>query len=77
MNVFASIDPAQAVRLMRPEGGTNLSRRRFLSFGAGAVVLGVLLPSLPERAFAAVPNAGPVKPGTRAPAFLVIGRTIR
>ncbi|WP_207461570.1 molybdopterin cofactor-binding domain-containing protein [Azospirillum sp. SYSU D00513] len=49
---------------------SNLSRRAFLGFGAGALVLGALLPPMPALAQAA---AAP-KPGTRVPAFLVIGK---
>lgn len=72
MNMLARIDRTQAVRLMKPDGITNLSRRRFLGVGAGALVLGAVLPGLPRRAVAAVPAGEAVKPGTRVPAFLVI-----
>lgn len=73
MNMLAKIDPAQAARLMNPNSITNLSRRRLLGAAAGALVVGALLPPLPQPAAAAVPTGEPVKPGTRVPAFLIIG----
>lgn len=65
------IEAQSAVPLMKPDGVSNLSRRAFLGFGASALVLGALLPSIPVRAQTA---AAAVKPGTRIPAFLVIGK---
>ncbi|MCK0207143.1 molybdopterin-dependent oxidoreductase [Starkeya koreensis] len=62
----------QALASIPAEGIANLSRRRLLGLGAGALVLGVLLPALPSRVFAQA-TANAVKPGTRVPAFLVIG----
>ncbi|MGC2774212.1 MAG: molybdopterin cofactor-binding domain-containing protein [Bradyrhizobium sp.] len=70
MNALLNIDVSAAVPLMQAQGVTNLSRRRLLGLGAGAFVLGTLLPASRARAEAAVA----VKPGTRVPAFLVIGR---
>ncbi|HSI41957.1 MAG TPA: xanthine dehydrogenase family protein molybdopterin-binding subunit [Xanthobacteraceae bacterium] len=69
MNILPTLNPDQAALLMKPDGITNLSRRRFLSFGAGALVLGAMLPAGPVRA---QPAVSAVKPGTRVPAFLVI-----
>jgi len=66
------IEAQSAVALMNPGGVSNLSRRAFLGFGASALVLGALLPSMPVRAQTA--TAATVKPGTRIPAFLVIGK---
>ncbi|PGH55523.1 isoquinoline 1-oxidoreductase [Azospirillum palustre] len=62
-----------AVALMTPDGVSNLSRRAFLGFGASALVLGALLPPMPVRAQTAAAAAA-VKPGSRIPAFLVIGK---
>ncbi len=61
---------ADALPLMPSEGIANLSRRGLLGLGSAALVLGALMPALPARA------QGPaaIKPGTRVPAFLVIGR---
>ncbi|PWC39798.1 xanthine dehydrogenase family protein molybdopterin-binding subunit [Azospirillum sp. TSO35-2] len=64
------IEAQSAVALMKPDGVSNLSRRSFLGFGASALVLGALLPAMPVRA----QTAAAVKPGTRVPAFLVIGK---
>ncbi|MBP2292036.1 xanthine dehydrogenase family protein molybdopterin-binding subunit [Azospirillum rugosum] len=61
-----------AVPFMRADGVTNLSRRSFLGFGTSALVLGALVPGLPRIARAAEATA--IKPGTRVPAFLVIGK---
>ncbi|MCW2236408.1 xanthine dehydrogenase family protein molybdopterin-binding subunit [Azospirillum canadense] len=72
MNQLLSSKALSAVPLMRAEGVTNLSRRSFLGFGTSALVLGALLPGLPRIAQAA--DAAAVKPGTRVPAFLVIGK---
>ena len=61
---------------MALEGVVNLSRRRLLGAGAGALVLGVTLPMRPSPAEAQGPaeGAGAIapKPGTRVPAFLEI-----
>ncbi|CAO3401704.1 Uncharacterized aldehyde oxidase BBta_2287/8, molybdopterin-binding subunit [Azospirillum palustre] len=65
------IESQSAVTLMNPDGVSNLSRRAFLGFGASALVLGALLPSMPVRAQT---GTAAVKPGTRIPAFLVIGK---
>lgn len=70
MEQLLKFRPADAVPLMPSEGIANLSRRGLLGLGGAALVLGVLMPALPARAQA--PAA--IKPGTRVPAFLVIGR---
>ena len=69
MNMLATLKPADAAALIPAEGVGNLSRRRVLG-GAASLVLGALLPTMPARAQTNVA----VKPGTRVPAFLVIGR---
>lgn len=69
MNALVKLTPATTLPLMRADGVSNLSRRRFLGIGAGALVLGALLPA---AARAAVPVPDAVKPGTRVPAFLVV-----
>lgn len=65
----AGTDIASLVPLLREDGVTNLSRRSLLRLGAGALVLGAIIPSLPVNG-----QAVSVKPGTRIPAFLVIGK---
>ncbi|MFG1479127.1 molybdopterin cofactor-binding domain-containing protein [Xanthobacter sp. V4C-4] len=69
MNALVKLTPATTLPLMREQGVSNLSRRRFLGIGAGALVLGAVLPTAVR---AAVPVADAVKPGTRVPAFLVV-----
>lgn len=71
MNIFAKVDTDAVTPLMQTDGVTNLSRRQLLGFGVGAMVLGALLPARPLRA---QPVPAAVKPGTRVPAFLVIGK---
>ncbi|MBS7539896.1 xanthine dehydrogenase family protein molybdopterin-binding subunit [Ancylobacter lacus] len=73
MNMLLRPSPSQSALPLKSEGITNLSRRRFLGAGAGALVLGALLPALPHRALAQA-TANTVKPGTRIPAFLIVGR---
>jgi isoquinoline 1-oxidoreductase beta subunit len=84
MSSFDRLSTAEAIPLLKSDGVTNLShvaiatggtrkgfsRRGILGLGAGAVVLGAFLPALPIR----VSAQEAVKPGTRVPAFLVIGR---
>ena len=70
MNALLKIDLSAVMPLIPDRGVTNLSRRRLLGLGAGAFVLGTLLPAFGARAQA----AAAVKPGTRVPAFLVIGQ---
>ncbi|CCD84602.1 putative Isoquinoline 1-oxidoreductase beta subunit (iorB-like) [Bradyrhizobium sp. ORS 285] len=70
MNAFLKTDLSAALPLISAQGVTNLSRRRLLGLGVGAFVLGTLLPALRAEA----QSAGSVKPGTRVPAFLVIGK---
>ncbi|MGF7211333.1 isoquinoline 1-oxidoreductase beta subunit [Skermanella aerolata] len=64
-----------AGNMLKGDGIFNLSRRRLLGLGGGAFVLGALL-TFPGSAVRAAGNvaAGTVKPGTRVPAFLVIGK---
>ncbi|WP_207482218.1 xanthine dehydrogenase family protein molybdopterin-binding subunit [Arenibaculum pallidiluteum] len=62
-----------AAGLVRTAGVTNVSRRGFLGFGAGALVLGALLPSGGALARAEGPAAVAPRPGTRVAAFLEIG----
>jgi len=70
-NAMPAMDVAAALPLLRRDGVTNLSRRGLLAAGTAALVLGALLPSPPAQA---QPDASDVKPGTRVPAFLVIGK---
>ncbi|GGF85899.1 oxidoreductase [Azorhizobium oxalatiphilum] len=70
MNALIKIDAAAAAPLLRQQGITNLSRRQLLGLGAGALLLGGLLST---GKASAQPTPVAVKPGTRVPAFLVIG----
>ncbi|MBN9530598.1 MAG: xanthine dehydrogenase family protein molybdopterin-binding subunit [Alphaproteobacteria bacterium] len=67
--MLAKIGQSTALTIKPIEGIANLSRRGVLA-GAASLVLGALLPAPPTRA----QPVGPVKPGTRVPAFLVIGK---
>lgn len=69
MNMLAALSPTDAATLIPPEGIANLSRRSILG-GTATLVLGALLPAPPARA----QSATAIKPGTRIPAFLVIGK---
>lgn len=71
MNAFLKLDSLNALPLMKSEGISNLSRRRFLGVSAGTLVVGALMASPRARAAAAEAS---VKPGTRVPAFLLIGK---
>ncbi|WP_020186341.1 molybdopterin cofactor-binding domain-containing protein [Methylopila sp. 73B] len=72
MNAHSPLDLDAATLLPTPDGVSNLSRRRFLGVAAGALVLGVALPT--GKAAAQAEGAGAIapKPGTRVPAFLEI-----
>lgn len=70
MNMLAKIRSFD-MALIDPSGGVaNVSRRGMLGLGA-SLVLGAALPTTASRAQGTAPS---VKPGTRIPAFLVIGK---
>ena len=63
---------AQAAALRLSARPSNLSRRGLLGLGAGALVLGVVLPGRMAYAQREGAAAAAPRPGTRVPAFLEI-----